>query len=160
MQNQSSRTLYSVKLSKNIVLIERASGDNNWIIIYARFRHLSPNRPSCFNCHPFTNNLLNWVTFVLQIVTFRHWWSPCQTGSDKEVFSRSKIKHTTVYWKEGLFWLNATKHAHIQSSGAVCKSRWPYLVECCFTSTETVGLLGTGAQDVHLDFHTAPSFAL
>ena len=30
------------------------------------------------------------------------------------------------------------------------------LVECCFTSTETVGLLGTGAQDVHLNFHTAP----
>ena len=31
-----------------------------------------------------------------------------------------------------------------------------WLVEYCFTSTETVGLLGTGAQDVHLDFHTAP----
>ena len=30
------------------------------------------------------------------------------------------------------------------------------LVECCFTSTETVGLLGTGAEDGHLDFHTAP----
>ena len=30
------------------------------------------------------------------------------------------------------------------------------LVECCFTSTETVGLLGTGAQDAHLDSHTAP----
>ena len=29
------------------------------------------------------------------------------------------------------------------------------LVECCFRSTETVGLLGTGAQDGHLDFHTA-----
>ena len=28
-------------------------------------------------------------------------------------------------------------------------------VECCFTSTETVGLLGTGAQDGHLDFHPA-----
>ena len=27
---------------------------------------------------------------------------------------------------------------------------------CCFMSTETVGLLGTGTQDVHLDFHTAP----
>ena len=26
-------------------------------------------------------------------------------------------------------------------------------VKCCFTSTETVGLLGTGAQDVYLDFH-------
>ena len=30
------------------------------------------------------------------------------------------------------------------------------MVECCFTSTKTVGLLGTGAQDGHLDFHTAP----
>ena len=29
-------------------------------------------------------------------------------------------------------------------------------LKCCFTSTETVGILGTGAQDVHLDFHTAP----
>ena len=28
-------------------------------------------------------------------------------------------------------------------------------MKCCFTSTETVGLLGTGAQDGHLDFHTA-----
>ena len=25
-----------------------------------------------------------------------------------------------------------------------------------FMSTETVGLLGTEAQDIHLDFHTAP----
>ena len=31
-----------------------------------------------------------------------------------------------------------------------------FLVECCFTSTETVGLLGTGTQDGHLHFHTAP----
>ena len=31
-----------------------------------------------------------------------------------------------------------------------------WLVECYFTSTETVGLLGTGALDVHFDFHTAP----
>ena len=30
------------------------------------------------------------------------------------------------------------------------------MVECCFTSTETVGLLGTVAQDGNLDFHTAP----
>ena len=28
-------------------------------------------------------------------------------------------------------------------------------VECCFTSTKTVGLLGMGAQDSHLDCHTA-----
>ena len=32
--------------------------------------------------------------------------------------------------------------------------------ECCFSSTETIGLLGTGAQDVHLDFHTAPELWL
>ena len=31
-----------------------------------------------------------------------------------------------------------------------------WLVECCFTSAETIGLLGTGAQDGRLDFHTAP----
>ena len=30
------------------------------------------------------------------------------------------------------------------------------VTKCCFTSTETVGLLGRGAQDVHFDFHTAP----
>ena len=30
------------------------------------------------------------------------------------------------------------------------------LADCCFTSTETIGLLGTRAQDGHLDFHTAP----
>ena len=32
----------------------------------------------------------------------------------------------------------------------------PPCLKCCFTSTETVGLSGTGAQDSHLDFHTAP----
>ena len=31
-----------------------------------------------------------------------------------------------------------------------------WLVEWCFTSTTTVGLLETGAQDDHLGFHTAP----
>ena len=29
-------------------------------------------------------------------------------------------------------------------------------LKCYFTSTETGGLLGTGAQDGHLDFHTIP----
>ena len=31
-----------------------------------------------------------------------------------------------------------------------------WLVECCFTSSETISLLGTKAQYVHLDFHTTP----
>ena len=30
------------------------------------------------------------------------------------------------------------------------------VVDCCFTATETVGLLGTGGQDGHHDFHTVP----
>ena len=30
------------------------------------------------------------------------------------------------------------------------------MVQCCPTSTETVDLLWAGAQDGHLDFHTAP----
>ena len=34
------------------------------------------------------------------------------------------------------------------------------VVECCFTSTETVDLLGTGAQNGHLDFHTAPELCI
>ena len=35
----------------------------------------------------------------------------------------------------------------------LCPGGW---LKCCFTSTETVGLLGMGAQDSHLDFHTTP----
>ena len=34
-----------------------------------------------------------------------------------------------------------------------------FLIECCFTSTETEGLLGTGAQDGHLDFNTPPELS-
>ena len=33
-------------------------------------------------------------------------------------------------------------------------------VECCFTSTETEALLGTGAQDDHFHFHTPPELRM
>ena len=33
-------------------------------------------------------------------------------------------------------------------------------VEVLLYVTETVGLLGTGAQDVHLNFHTAPDLCV
>ena len=33
-------------------------------------------------------------------------------------------------------------------------------LKCCITSTETISLLGKGAQDIHLDFHTARSVSL
>ena len=35
-------------------------------------------------------------------------------------------------------------------------SNYTLLVERSVTSTETVGVLGTGSQDGHPDFHTAP----
>ena len=38
----------------------------------------------------------------------------------------------------------------------VLASRW---FKCCFTSTETIDLLRSGAQDGHLDFHTGPEFS-
>ena len=40
--------------------------------------------------------------------------------------------------------------------GKTASGRQRTMDVCCFTSTEIVGLLGTGAQDVHLDFHTPP----
>ena len=43
-----------------------------------------------------------------------------------------------------MFWLKLTTHLML------------LLLKCCFMAAETVGLLGTGAQDGHLDFHTAP----
>ena len=46
-----------------------------------------------------------------------------------------------------------------RTPGNSCAGTVGWLVgwlNCCFTFTETVGLLGTGARDVHLDFHTAP----
>ena len=33
-------------------------------------------------------------------------------------------------------------------------------VQCCFTSTETVRLIRTGAQDSEFDFHTAPELCM
>ena len=48
--------------------------------------------------------------------------------------------------------LHVTIHSHNKQLPPIHS-----LVEAlCFTSTEIVGLLGTGAQDIHLDFHTAP----
>ena len=61
--------------------------------------------------------------------------------------------------------LNSNSHTDFRRAQELCVNRevsgpglsFPIpLLECCFTSTETVALLGTGAQDVHLDFHTAP----
>ena len=57
-----------------------------------------------------------------------------------------------------IMWTVNAEHQHCRQT-----SRCPPLVEVLslyFTSTETIGLLGTGAQDVHLDFHTAPELCV
>ena len=53
------------------------------------------------------------------------------------------------FWS-GMFW----GQSYLSRSCCCCCN--VLVVECCFTSTETIGLLGTGAQDGHFDFHTAP----
>ena len=77
------------------------------------------------------------------------------------VYMRNSSKETTVMCGETLQRtamesLHSVKELSVRSviqSKTLCTSGW---LKCCPTSTETVGLLGTGAQDGHLDFHTAP----
>ena len=45
-------------------------------------------------------------------------------------------------------------HLDFHTAPELCEG---WSVECCFTSTETVGLLGTGAQDGHIDCHEEAS---
>ena len=45
-------------------------------------------------------------------------------------------------------------------SSSNCPNHVNIVVECCYTSTETVGVLGTRAQDGHLNFYTAPEICL
>ena len=55
-------------------------------------------------------------------------------------------------------WRTQDGHLDFHTAPELCV--YATLVECCFTSIETVGLLGTGAQDGHLDFHIASEFWL
>ena len=80
---------------------------------------------------------------------------------------RSAVLLAVLVQVDQLLLLLPQRQRHLQaqwSSGSAHQQQvvvfsFPFrgeLVKCCFTSTETVGLLGTGAQDNHLDFHTAP----
>ena len=75
----------------------------------------------------------------------------------------SPIRSHVLYWlcithPFPRFFLRMHDHPPVSTS-SLCHAHYP-LVECCFTSTETVGLLGTGALDGHLHFHTAPEVCL
>ena len=63
---------------------------------------------------------------------------------------RIGVEHTAVTNREG------SRIFRHQNRRSIDRFSLLLMSKCCFTATETVGLLGTGAQDVHLDFHTAP----
>ena len=67
-------------------------------------------------------------------------------GSGKVAYSMATLLHFFIYTVR----LMPSSYTHVVLFGLLIK------LKCCFSSTETVGLIGTGAQDVHLDFHTAP----
>ena len=90
---------------------------------------------------------------------------PCVfTAPDTHVFAYTMPAHQ-------LWWPTT---AGYELTGFSVHMRWPagnrtlpvfhsvtWLVGCCFTSTETVGLSwGTGTLDGHLDFHTAPALSV
>ena len=62
------------------------------------------------------------------------------------------MMHITAYTH--IYYTDRQRNTHTQAGRQ--RQSAGRLVECCFTFTETVGLLGTGAQDGHLDFHTVP----
>ena len=65
---------------------------------------------------------------------------------------KNLLIHLWFYWVYVLL----KKHCcHSLREVLFCMCMWLKL-KCCFMSTETVGLLGTGAQDSHLNFHTVP----
>ena len=61
--------------------------------------------------------------------------------SSQENFTKTTLLSKQIFWPD---------------QADACFSWIATRKKCCFTSTETVGLLGTGAQDGHLNFHTAP----
>ena len=71
-------------------------------------------------------------------------------GSGKVAYSVATLLRFFVYTVR----LMSSSYTHVVLVGLLIKLKF------CFTSTETVGLLGTGAQDVHLDFYTAPELCL
>ena len=107
-----------------------------------------------------------WVWTLLKNLNKKDWCSGQSSGLTVKVEVNTECGH----------WNLNKKDVPVRAQDWQCKSRGgrpaglpvpnkPYdlcgrrlllLLKCCITSTETVGLLGTGAQDVHLDFHTDP----
>ena len=79
----------------------------------------------------------------------------CLVEQSATIFNRDETNEKTTTHKKKI---NLKAWSEYDSSNPIqqwwYQQHWCWL-KCSFTSTETVGLLGTGAQDGHLDFHTA-----
>ena len=71
------------------------------------------------------------------------------------VFAMFKLH--TIRKKKGRGAQDAHPHFHTAAELWLTQLK---MLKCCFTSTETIGLLGTGGQDGHHAFHTAPDLWL
>ena len=72
-------------------------------------------------------------------------------------FFNKAFLSTATIWFTSRDWGRRSREGELGSTALFTSE--PYKMEvmkCCFTSTETVGLLGTGAKDGHLDSHTTP----
>ena len=98
------------------------------------------------------NSLVCWFrTSALGLVLFQIWINEisklplkCRMCPQRFTTPAAERRSHCRGWK---YWCHP--HCWTQDTMSV------FLVECCFTSTETVDLLGTGAQDGHLDFHNS-----
>ena len=102
---------------------------------------------------------IKWCDMVHGLVHTERAETAAVSRGTSHVTTKQRCKYTTsVDIQNALQW---DRKNDSRSSRITCdKSEWVCLtvgwLKCCFTSTETVGLLGTGALDVHLDFHTTP----
>ena len=112
------------------------------------------------------------------IIPLLTWPRPCSTcGVDQVIRAAPSKMHPQSGWSSALWskpshWAHSTPCSGWEPVRAEELHDWWDLntqlsdlqsimltitmLKCCLTSTETVGLLGTGAQDGHLDFHTPP----
>ena len=84
-----------------------------------------------------------------------------EVGWGGDLFKHSQVTNSSLYNSSSS---SGEQSGSLQALGSLTStgtvSRLIGWLKCCFTSTETVGLLGTGAQNSHLDFHTAPELWL
>ena len=79
-----------------------------------------------------------------------------RVGEIREQAARARRSHASGGGTSSALWLSEDSAELHCLALHVVPGLHGFMLKCRFTSTETTGLLGMGAQDGHLDFHTAP----